>query len=338
MILKVKIINLEVYLNQVDKTLRNKIINILFKTKRRKICTLVLFVVILFYIFAPYLFMFLGIKIFLNARSPQRRGFIDLPIGTLLVSQPLLWTGHHISPRGTVWMIDSGNDMEKELAVSIFKRWPRKMNPSKLITCFKAEKNPRIREGIIYIIGCCQNNKAIPFLEKLFRKGNSSALVAMCQMQTDVAEKKLLEIYRHSNNVEFKKIILLNGDHSLNFVKTVILEEKSLKMRLDAYWGYFASQDNKFHEKNKDSLWSLYEAFPDGYRYEDNFTSSQLIESFNKSPALSLDDKKFLLLGHAVLRSPKSIPFLKEISTKNKSEELRKLAKEILNIFHIPHT
>ena len=292
---------------------------------------MLLVLALVFYLFAPYILVYLGINVLLNARRYTGGGFIDIPIVHLAIGEPLIWLGHHISSRGTLWMIDHGSEKEKKFAVHILDRWPNKSDVLKLISYAKKENNKDIKYDLIYAIGRCKNDRALPFLEKLFRKGEDVALIAMCKMQTNLAEKKLLEIYKNTNTPEFKELIWIKGNHSFRFAKDVILTEKSFKMRFDAYWGYLTSQNNKFNETHKGVLWPFNKACSE-WCYKDTFTPSDLIKSFDKHPELSLAHKKILLLGHAVLRSPKSIPFLKEISTKSKSEALRKLAKEILKV------
>ena len=312
--------------------LKKKISSITPKNKWHKFCIKILIILFCIYIFGPYLLVYLGINIILHAKSVSKEGFIDLPVWHMLISDPLIWTGHHISSRGTLWMVGHGNDMEKKEALDILDQWPQKGAMSKLIFYASKEKNSDIRDRIIVAIGCCKDDKALPFLENLFKKGEKRiALIAMCKMQTILSEKKILEIYLNTKDLELKDDIWAFGIHSPQFTKTIILSENNLKIRLKAYWKYLSSKNEKFHEKNKEALYPLQEACFE-WCYEDTFTPFDLIDTFKKHSELSLNDKKFLLLGHAVLRSPKSIPFLKKISTQNKSEPLRKLAKEILKV------
>ena len=305
-------------------------IKMLFTTKRGRLYLSIFLLLVLFFLFSPYILVYVGIKISTGA-NPSKGGAIDLPVWHMLISEPLIWTGHHISSSGTLWMASYGNDMEKEEALRILDRWPRKSDLSSLLSLLEKEKAPFLRKGIIYAIGRCQNDKALPFLEKYFRKGDIYALIAMCKMHTVLAEKKLLDIYQSSKNPKVKEIIWVDGDHSLNFTIIAILAENDSEMRLEAYKGYKISQEEKFYSRNKSRDIPLSKVC-DSWLFNNNFSSDNLIKAFNEHPELSLDDKKFLLLGHAVLRSPKSIPFLKEISTKSKSEALRKLAKEILKV------
>lgn len=311
------------------KNIKKKILDFLFANKWRKYCTIILFILFCTYIFAPYLLVYFALKVHLSGKHGG--GFINVRIEDMYLGRPLMWLGHNISSRGTFYFLKHGNKIEKEIVLNALDRWPHKSDALALISYADAENDSKIRDDIIYAIGRCHNDKTLPFLEKLFERGEAIGLIAMCEVQTVLAENKLLKIYQNTNNLEVKRIILSNGHHSLDFTKTVIIGENNPKIRLNAYWRYLTAGDDKFYEKNKNILWPLYEA-TESWSYEDNFSPSDLIKTFNEHPELSLDDRKFLLLGHAVLRNPKSIPFLKKISTQNKSEPLRKLAKEILKV------
>lgn len=305
----------------------------MFAKKRYKYFVIFLSILLCIYIFAPYLLVYLGLKVLTSEK--RRGGFINFPVEDVILGGPLMRLGHNMSSRGTFYFLRHGNLRDKEIVLDAFEHWPHKSDALTLISYAKAEKNSKIRDGIIYVIGSCQNDKALPFLEKLLEQGEIIGLIAMCKMQTNLAENKLFKIYQNTNNNEIKSIILSKGYRSLNFTKNVIMEEDNLKMRLNAFWGYLAAKNNQFHKKNKGILLPFDNACSE-WCYERTFSPSDLIDSFEKHPELSLDDKKFLLLGHAVLRNPKSIPFLKKINTQSKSESLRKLAEEILKV--IPET
>ena len=311
--------------------IKNVILDIFHKIIKRKLFIATLLSIFIFYLLGPYVLVFTGIKVLELGRGSSRGGFIKLPLFHILLGRSLIFLGHNMSSKGTFFIIAHGKPLDKEQALRILEEYPTTSYINELIPILKAEKDVNIREAMIVTIGKCNDDKALPFLVDLYENGEDIALIAICKMNTPLSKKKLLSIYMKSRKLFEKEEILFSMNHSFNFSREIILKEKDEKLRGKAFRNLLISLNKVFNQKNTNDLCPLNEACED-WTYKDDFSSDDITKTFERHPELSLEDRKFLLLGHAVLRNPDSIPFLRNIIKDNKSEELRELAKQILKV------
>lgn len=314
-----------------------KILQISHKSKKVKI--LLLFGAITFCLLylLPYILTFLGTKIIsLGYHSTNSQGgFIALPVHYIKLGDFFLRTSHRLSSRGTVFMLANGSDFDKELVLDCFSDFARKNDLYLLKEVYRKETNPEIKDKILVTMGSCQDEDIIPFLKEIYTKDPNIALIALSKLNTPKAKKYLLSLYLNTKSIETKKIILSFGSISDNVAELILLHEKNSKLREKTYTSLLDSKFDKFYEKHKESLFPLYEECLN-WLSKDTFLPSDLINSYKKHPEFSIAEQRFLLLGHAVLRNPDSIPFLKSVIKDSKSEELKELAKKILKV--IPPT